>query len=228
MAERAAPRWLHDGLRIAWTELRSYVTTALRFTRAPHRFMAGWWHGELAAMNPLAMLATGAAIAAASRQLAGAVLGVDRPNTLLGAALSALGPYLHYVALGALCHAVLTARRRSDVRLADSVAAALYAGAGPAALAEALGWLVMCALSPVVTSPIAFGVMLGVAFSIFCFTLAMALAGLHRPPWWKMLAAFVIAFPLTGLVFGTLRPPGNYGLHWVLDVRDRFFLGLGM
>lgn len=86
----------------------------------------------------------------------------------------------------------------------------------------------MCALHPFVTSQIAVGVMRGVAFSVFCFTLAMALGGLHRPPWWKMLLAFAIAFPLSGLVFGTLDPPGNYGLHWVLHVRGRFFLGLGM
>jgi hypothetical protein len=131
------------------------------------------------------------------------------------------------VSLGILCHLVV-AGRRSDVRLSDSIATALYAGAGPAALAESLGWLVMCALHPFVTSQIAVGVMLGVAFSVFCFTLAMALGALHRPPWWRMFLAFAIAFPLTGLVFGTLNPPGNYGLHWVLDVRGRFFLGLGM
>jgi hypothetical protein len=190
--------------------------------------MDDWWHGRSASMNPLAMLATGATIAAASHQLAGAVLGIDHPDTLLGAVLSALGPYVHYVSLGILCHLVLAAHRRGDVRLTDSIATALYAGAGPAALAESLGWLVMCALRPFVTSQIIFGVMLGVAFGVFCLTFAMALGGLHRAPWWKMLAAFAIAFPLSGLVFGTLHPPGNYGLHWVLDVRGGFSLGLGM
>jgi hypothetical protein len=228
MAERAAPSWLRDGLRIALTELRSYLMTALRFTRAPHRFMDDWWHGRAVSMNPLAMLATGATIVAASHQLAGAVLGIDRPGALLDAVLSALGPYVHYVSLGMLCHLVLAARGRGDVRLSDSIATALYAGAGPAALAEALGWLAMSALHPFMTSQVAAGVMLGGAFSVFCLTLAMALGGLHRAPWWKMLAAFAIAFPLSGLVFGTLHPPGNYGLHWVLDVRGRFFLGLGM
>jgi len=227
MAERAAPPWFRDGLCVAWTEARSYLTTALRFTRAPRRFMDDWWHGRSASMNPLAMLATGATITAASHQLAGSVLGIDHPDTLLSAALSALGPHVHYVSLGMLCHLVL-ARRRGEVRLTDSIATALYAGAGPAALAESLGWLVMCALRPVVTWQTGGGVMLSVAFCVFCFTLATALGGLHRPPWWKMPLAFAIAFPLTGLVFGTLAPPGNYGLHWVLDVRGRFYLGLGM
>lgn len=227
MAERAAPPWLRDGLRVAWTELRSYATTALRFTRSPHRFMDDWWHGRSVLMNPLAMLATGATIAAGSHQLAGAVVGIDHPDTLLNAVLSALGPYVHYVSLGVLCHLVL-ARRRADVRLSDSIAAALYAGAGPAALAESFGWLVMCALHPFVASQIAIAVMLGVAFSVFCCTFAMALGGLHRAPWWKMLAAFAIAFPLSGLVFGVLHPPGNYGLHWVVDVRGPYVLTLGM
>jgi hypothetical protein len=228
MAERAAPAWLHDGLRTVWTELRSYLATALRFTRAPHRFMNDWWHGQSASMNPLAMLATGATIVAASHQLAGAVLGIAHPDTLLDAALTALGPYAHYVALGILCHLVLAARGRNDVRLTDSIATALYAGAGPAALAESLGWLVLCALRPLLASKVAIGVMLGAAFTVFCLTLATALGGLHRTPWWRMLAAFAIAFPLTGLVFGTLHPPGNYGLHWVLEVRERFALSLGM
>ncbi len=228
MTERAAPTWFRDGLRVAWTELQSYLTTAMRFTRAPHRFMDDWWYGRSVSMNPLAMLATGATIAAASHQLAGAVLGIARPDTLLNVVLSALGPYLHYVSLGLVFHLVLATRGRREVRLSDSIAAALYAGAGPAALAESLGWLVMCVLHPFVRSQIAMGVILGVAFGVFCCSLAMALAGVHRPPWWKMLIAFAITFPLSGLVFGTLKPPGNYGLHWVLEVRDRFYLGLGM
>lgn len=228
MAERAAPPWFRDGLHVAFTEVRSYVTTAVRFSRAPHRFMDDWWHGSSAAMNPLAMLATGATLTAASHQLAGAVLGIDHPDSLLDAALTALGPYAHYIAIGVLCHLVLAARRGRDVRVSDSIATALYAGAGPAALAESLGWLLICAVRPLVMSQMAVDVMLAIAFTVFCFTLALALGGLHRPPWWKVSAAFAVAFPLTGLVFGMLHPPGNYGLHWVLDVRGRFILGLGM
>src|SRR5215468_7232734 len=129
MAERKAPPWLRDGIRVAWTELRSYATTALRFVRGPHRFMEDWWHGRLALMNPLAMLATGATITAAAHQIAGAVIGIAHPDSLLDAVLSALGPYVHYVSLGVLCHLVV-ARRGGEVRLTDSVAAALYAGAG--------------------------------------------------------------------------------------------------
>jgi hypothetical protein len=227
MAERAPPRWLHDGLEGARHELAAYATTTWQLLRRPYPFIDEWWRGQRTAINPLAMLATSATITGAAHQIAGAVLGVDHPETMLGAVLSALGPYLHYVMLGVLCHLALRRFQTRDARLADSVAVALFAGAGPAALAEAVGWLVLCALRPWV-SPQLIGAMLGVAFSVYCLTLATSLAGLHRPPWWAMLIAFGVSFPLSGLVFGMLEPPGNYGMHWVLDVRGGVSLGLGL
>ena len=72
------------------------------------------------------------------------------------------------------------------------------------------------------------GIMFGIAFSVFCFTLATALGGLHRHPSWRMFLAFAIAFPATGLAFGLLSPPGNYGLHWVITISGGFQLGLGL
>jgi hypothetical protein len=228
MSERSPPPWLRDGIRATWHEARSYLATTWAFTRSPRAFIDAWWHGQTSAMNPLAMLATGATIAAAAHQLAGAVVGIDHPSSLAAAVLSALGPYVHYITIGALVHLVLKPLARSEATLSDSVASALYAGAGPTSVAEAFGWVVMCAVWPIVRSPAALAVMQSVAFSVFCFTLATALARLHRPPWWAMLVAFAVAFPATGLGFGLLHPPGNYGLHWVLEVGNGFSLGLGV
>jgi hypothetical protein len=228
MSERSPPPWLRDGTRAAWHEARSYLVTTWAFTRSPRVFMDAWWHGRASAMNPLAMLATGATIVAAAHQLAGAVAGIDHPSSLVAALLSALGPYVHYLTIGVLVHLVLKPLARNEATWSDSVATTLYAGAGPTSLAEALGWAVMCAVWPIVRSPTAVAMMHTVAFSVFCFTLATALGRLHRAPWWATLVAFAVAFPATGLVFGILRPPGNYGLHWVLDVRNGFSLGLGM
>jgi hypothetical protein len=225
---RAPPPWVRDGATAAWHELRAYLGTAWRFTRSPSAFMNAWLEGKADAMNPLAMLATGAALVAASHQLAGAIVGIDHPDGIIEAVLSALGPYALYIAIGILCHLVLAPGGKREVHLLDTIATALFAGAGPAALAEAIGWLAICAIWPFAPSPHAVAVMLGVAFSVFCFTLATALGGLHRPSWWRILVAFAVAFPATGLVFGVLDPPGNYGLHWVLDVHDGVALRLGM
>ena len=62
---------------------------------------------------------------------------------------------------------------------------------------------------------------------MFCFVLATALGALHRPSPWRIGLAFTFAFPITGLVFGYLDPPGSYGLHWVMRLSP-FYLGLGM
>jgi hypothetical protein len=228
VSDRAPPPWVRDGLRAAWHEARAYLGTAARFTRAPAAFMDAWWRGDMDAMNPLAMLTTGAALVGAAHQLAGAIVGIDHPDGILDAVLSALGPYALYVAIGVLCHLVLAPGGRRDVRVLDTIATALIAGAGPAALAEAAGWIATCAIWPFAPSPVVVAVMLGIAFSIFCFTLATALGGLHHPAWWRILLAFAVSFSATGLVFGVVAPPGNYGLHWVIDPHGPTFLRLGM
>lgn len=226
---RAAPPWLRDGAAAAWHEVRAYGATTWAMASTPAAFAASWWAGTRAAMNPLAMLATGAALVAGVRQLAMAVLDQPRPDGLLAGIASALGPYALYVATGVLCHLVLAPRpRRPGVGLTDTVAMALYAGAGPAALAEAIGWLVLSglALLGVDVVPVALPVMLGVAFTVFCYVLASAFGGLHHPSVWRIVLAFGVAFPVTGLVFGYLDPPGNYGLHWVLSLDGGLRLGL--
>jgi hypothetical protein len=225
---RAAPTWLRDGFGAMWHEVRSYLATSWELTHAPATFAATWFEGKRTALNPLAMLATGATVLAAVRQLAMTILGLPRPDSLISAVASALGPYAHYVLIGILCHlAISIGSRDRTPRLTDTIAMALYAGAGPAALAEAIGWLLLCALMPLGHAAALQGVMLGLAFTVFCFVLATELGGLHRPAAWRVAFAFAVAFPITGLVFGFFEPPGSYGLHWVMRFSP-FYLGLGM
>lgn len=225
---RGAPAWLRDGFGAMWHEVRSYLDTTWALVRRPSKFATEWFEGTRTAMNPLAMLATGATLVAATRQLGATVLDLPHPDSLITAIASALGPYAHYVLLGLLFHLTMVpfARDRS-IRVTDTVALSLYAGAGPAAVAESLGWLVLSALESLGHRQLMVGVMLGVAFSVFCFVLATALGALHRPSPWRIGLAFALAFPITGLVFGYLDPPGSYGLHWVMHISP-FFLGLGM
>jgi hypothetical protein len=224
--ERAAPPWLHNAAAAAWREATDYARTTGVLARAPYRFAQEWWTGARAAMNPLAMLATGATLVTGARQLALAVLGVQRPDSVIALVLSALGPYVHYVVFGLIFHAILRPGAPQRARLGDSVAISLFAGAGPAALAEAAGWLAI-ALVPALRSGGAIGVILGVAFSVFCYAFASAMAGLHGVRWWRLAIAILIAFPLTGVAFGLLEPPGNYGLHWVIQVDRDPLLSLG-
>jgi hypothetical protein len=225
---RGAPPWLADGLGAMRDELRAYVATAWAFARRPHLIAPRWWRGEVEVMNPLAMLATGAALVAAAQQLASAVLGLPEPDGLIAVVMSVLGPYVYYVAIGALCHVALRGGTR-EVALLDTVAIALFAGAGPAAVAQALAWGVVCALAPVIGHREALtGIVLGAAFSVFCLSLSTGLGALHRSPWWRMVLAFTLALVVTGVAFGLLRPPGTYGLHWVITVDDGPGLDLGM
>ena len=210
--------WIREAARTAANEARQLAATIAAFARHPFRFAEEWRAGTSAPMNPIGVVAGSAVVVGAMRQAAMAVLGAGDDRGLLASALTALGPYVHYAALALICHVVLRITTGRRVSLGDSIAIGLYAGGGPAAIAESLVWLVVIALglSRSAVSPVVIGVGLGVAFSVFCITFAVGLSGLFHPRPWQIIAAFAIAFPLIGLVFGQLHPPGNYGMHWVL------------
>jgi hypothetical protein len=99
----------------------------------------------------------------------------------------------------------------------------LYAGGGPAAAAETVAWLLAIGVHPLIPAgrePLVLGISIGLAFSVFCLALAASLGTIHRASWWHILVAYVAALTVTGVVFGELRPPGQYGMHWVVIVRD--------
>src|SRR4051812_5122670 len=133
-----SPNWIREAAANAAGELRLFFQTARDFTAHPIRFAVAFTEGRQRAMNPLAFLATSAALLGGLRLLLRSLAGgADENLSLVTQALDALAPYLHYAVLGSLAHAVfrLTGARRP---LRDSLAMALFAGGGPAALAEVL------------------------------------------------------------------------------------------
>jgi hypothetical protein len=225
-------RWLRDSLRATQDELALFAITAAAVTARPAQFGATWARGERRALNPLAFMATAAALVTVTVTLASRLAPLGRPSSSLwGEALDSLGPYVYYVALGLVCHPVLRLWG-SRHALAGSVAISLYAGGGPGTLATLvdLGLYLFIQrhfgkvsfsgpelLSPAVLSVGLFAMVVRVG-SFVAF--ARALAGLHGLKTRGPLVALLVALVATGLVFGLLDPPGHYGMHIALGVLD--------
>lgn len=223
--------WLAQSVRLTLREVRSFARAFVGITFRPARFASAWVRGEAAAMNPLGYFAMSAAVMAVCTKVTSALLGWRRSDGLAIDLLDAIGPYLHYVALGLLCHALLLAAgSRRTVR--GSLALSLYVGGGPLALVTLINLVVVvCAylafgkvnfdaseiLTPAVLPlvVIAMGSRLAVVILF-----ARALAGFHgvRTGW--ALVALVVALLVTGLAFGLLNPPGNYGGHFVIGAEQ--------
>jgi hypothetical protein len=220
-------RWLADSLRLTLREVRSFAATAAAVTVRPARFARQWVHGQREAMNPLGYFATSAAIVAVYQKVSFAVVGVKSEGALGTELLNAVGPYLHYVALGLLCHAMLRLRgsRRS---MRGSLGLSLYVGGGPGALVTVLN------ISMFVFAQLVYGKanfsgdelmtpgLLVLAFLVFSTRLAFlaifvrALSGFHEVRTGWTLLAFLLALTSTALGFGLLDPPGYYGGHFVI------------
>lgn len=224
-----APRdWTGEAWRSAVLELHHFVATAYQFTRRPVRFATSWRAGDDSAMNPIGFLGTAAVFVGTTHQLTMCALGSAPPSSFYAAIANVLGPYVHYTVLALICHLVLRAaggkgRREGNrrPRTVDSVAFALYAGGGPAAAAECALWIVVLALSPVLptgSTPWLIAIGLGLAFTVFCAALATSVSILHEARPWHLMLAFAVAFPLMGLFFGLVDPPGQYGMHWVVTL----------
>lgn len=224
-----SPNWIREALANAVAELRLFFSTARDFTLHPIRFGAAFTEGRQRAMNPLAFLATSAALLGGLRLLLKTATGAPDENLSLPVqAVDALAPYLHYAALGCVAHAVF--RLTGSMRpLRDSLAMALFAGGGPAALAEVLTALTSAAfdLSRVpADKPSAVWQVLLIAtpmltFSVFSAGLASSLAASHRArQWWRTQLAILVSYTATGIVFGILvaldQQHGHYGIHWVI------------
>ena len=226
-----APDWPRDAAARAWEEARLFARTAAGFSVRPGKFTQAWADGEIVALNPLGMLATAAGLVGGANNLLARLVGHDGgSSSLLEDLLAACAPFAHYALLGALCHLLLLLTR-SRRRLRDSVAVALFAGAGPSAIATVLGvaiggalWLgagspqfVRGGLFATLHGP-AHTVLLLVAvsgFAAFLVPLALSLSALHQRPLALTALALGATLIAVGIAFGLL-PPLPFGTRLVI------------
>jgi hypothetical protein len=223
---------LADAWQQTVAEVRHFLRTAAAFTAHPGRF-ADEWLGGKKYLNPLGFLANSFAVTGVVDTLMQHV-GVreSSSDTLLEQFLAWLLPFVYFLAIGIIEHGVLRAfgSRRS---LSASCAMALYAGGGPSLAAQLVAGAVAAMLTalqlPTFARPeeaftlrgmlLAFFALLSVG--VYALSLAISLRHLHGAYGirrWHVLAATVVAFLVTGLVLGTLHPPGNYGVHLELHL----------
>ncbi len=141
---------------------------------------------------------------------------------MLASAVGSLGPYIHYLMLGAVAHMCLRVGG-SKRPLRMSIAVALYAGGGPGLIVSVLLVLivfvfhaqygVLDVLAPEVPRGLAHaGISVFVGLYLwFLWTLAAALAGAHACRLWKALLAVTVATVI--VAFALYDVPIATGLH---------------
>jgi hypothetical protein len=229
--------WVREAAFRTWDEARLFALTALRFTTRPGRFARDWSTGALPALNPLAMLATAAGLVGGANNLLGRTIGLPSgSDSLVADVLVAAAPFLHYALLGLGCHVVL--RLFGSQRHArDSVAMALFAGAGPAALVnvliDAFGALIYLEAGrpPLVRGGL-FATLHGplrdllvhfssAGFVTFLVTFGLALAALHQRKL-ATVVALLATLVAAGVLFGLL-PPLPFGTRLIIWLRPLHF-----
>jgi hypothetical protein len=214
--------WIHAAARSARDELAAWFATTRAICRAPARFGRAWAIGEANALNPLAFLATSAALIGIAIQAGEALTGDADDNSLLTTLWHWLQPYALFALFGLFAHLLL---RRKRAR--SSVAMALYAGAGPATLCGLFCILLVTILRVAVLPPTdnlleavppwLRVLLLALMWSVliwFWISLTMALAGLHGVPYWRsalavLWAQLVLAVVVEILVNRKIITPAN-------------------
>jgi hypothetical protein len=229
-----SPDWLREAALRTWDEARLFAQTALRFTTRPGRFARDWASGALSALNPLAMLATAAGLLGTANNLLGRLISKGSGgDSLVLDVLAAGAPFVHYALLGLGCHLVLRLLG-SQRHVRDSVAMALFAGAGPAALAhlliDAFGALlyVQAGRPPLVRGGL-FATLHGplrdllvhfssAGFVTFLVTFGLALGALHQRKAVAIVLALAVTLAAVGVLFGLL-PPLPFGTRLIIWLR---------
>jgi hypothetical protein len=215
------PDWIRGAIERAREEAWKYVATGVAFALRPGRFASTWIEGRERALNPFAILATGAGVLSVARALLDLVVG--RPagaQGLLEAVRDGVAPFAHYAVLGALCHLVLRAGR-SQRRLSDSIAMSLFAGGGPGVASALIVYVAGIALWILAGRPdVVHGGLLGslppyaarpllwiayAGYALFLATLMLSLRALHAVSIWRASLALAVAVLVLGVLFG-LRP----------------------
>lgn len=216
------------GLR---SEGSSYLATLRNVLLSPRAFVDGWrTRGD--AMNPLGFLAVSVLILGSIRSFGWSFLqarGSEFAREIAGVKpfwaeiWGAAGPTLHFAALGLIVHGTLRLLGNRRAAAQDSAALTFYCAGSAALVLEVLAWGVTLVLltAGVLGLDRIFNVLFlgfGISLGGFCALLGYTLGVLHAPRWWHMPLAFLAAFVLTGLFFGHIDPPGDYGLRWFLQL----------
>ncbi len=222
------PDWIRESWRAFVADAAAYVRTSIAIVRRPRNFAAAWAAGRERALNPLAFLATSAALLGAAQVL----VGYEGGGNLLSAVLGLVAPYAHFAWLGVLAHAALRALG-SRQPLRASLAASLYVGGAPA-LVFTVAFYVLSGVLVTAThtqmfdtasaalpraAHIAVAISVYVGFAVVMTYLGAALVGAHDVPPWKGLVAIVVALAVSGALYGLWRPPATVGAHFVLWLR---------
>jgi hypothetical protein len=207
----------HDWIRAAavasLNELAAWAGTLRAVCRRPSRIGRQWGSGEAATLNPLAFLATSAALLGLVVQGCYALVGDSGSQSVLADVLHWLQPYALFALFGLLAH--LPLRRK---RARSSVAMALYAGAGPATVCGFIGVLVATAVrllahdptgnlieGPSAVSPSLQQLLNVLTWAVlvwFWLSLTAALAGLHGVRYWRSALAVLSAQVALSLALG--------------------------
>jgi len=223
-----APAWPLEAITSALGEVRAWLRTAVAMLVRPRSFARAWGEGTAHAMNPLGFFAGALAVVTALGQLdrfGPQLPGRTDPSIAhdLGAAI---GPYLHYLAIGILCH--LFAHPRGGIRaLSLSAGVALFAGGVATVLTAGvlqplqLFWSIRSgraaptAMQPHL--PVLIPILIA-GFLLFCTALARGLAGAHRMSIARPALGLVAAWLISGAAISFLHLPGEYGFHITFNV----------
>jgi hypothetical protein len=207
------PDWIRQAVASALAEARAFLRTAWAFTRAPATFARRWAEGAMQALNPLAFMATAAAIVGTAKHAALRIIGwSESTEALWSEVLSALAPYAYYVALGAVSHLVLRLGG-SRRHLRTTAAVALYAGGGPGALGTLVSLVIFVIVRPLpghavtsgVSRPLGELIVLVAAIPFLAFLIAFGrgLAGIHGlKRQFRCAVALALAVILVGVFLG--------------------------
>ena len=228
--ESRADVWPAEAFGSAVLEVRSYCGTAVSLLVRPRQFLRSWANGAASPMNPLGFFASSLVVVGSLKQIQrfSPVAGGGSGSSLLTDALAAFGPYLHYVILGMLCFVLLwlPGRRRGAI-LASGVA--LYAGGVASVLTSAVLEPILLLLrgraqpsDAVYQAHVGWiTAAVGGGFLVFALVLVLGLSGALGTRRATTAAALLVSWVLTGLVFGWVKPPGEYGFHLMLEIHRK-------
>lgn len=184
VAAQGRADWVRDAARQFADQARLYFGTTLALFADPRGFFTDWADGSRRSLSPLSYYA--------------ASLAVLGPITVLirqqgsSNVIALLLPYFEFIALGLIVHLALKLLAKTQP-WPLSLGVALFAGGGPAAIADlsALAVSSFAMHGPVLDSVTAAGIL--AVNGLFVYVLVSGLSAVHRVRWWRPMLAWAMA-----------------------------------